>query len=431
MKQTPSLQRNLFPSKLISVFPELYAVGGCVRDFYLGVAPKDIDYASKLSPSEVLSRANSAGFHSIPTGMKHGTVTVIVDGVSYEITTFRKDLFCDGRAAIVEYFVSLEDDLDRRDFTINAMALSPSMELFCVEGAEEDLKNKIIKCVGNPFERFKEDYLRIIRMARFAARLGFSIDPATLEAAKSLSPKIIDHVSPERIFMEFNKAFEHDNSGQFLRILNEIGLFTLIFPEYEGFEDAKQDPVHHPEGAVSEHVYQVVDRASPKYKWHALLHDVGKVKVLKEFGCYHGHDAVGTDLIDSIADRLKFPNDLRESTKNTAKYHMYPIMMMSNGYTLRAHRRFHAKVLPFIEALKDVVMADKGERFEEVEKMFEELPESTITKPVLLGRHLLERGISPSPEMGKMLAKAFKYQIDEGVYDVEELIKMLGLCSPH
>ena len=414
---------DLFPIKLALVFPELYAVGGCVRDCFLGLKPKDVDFAIELPPEEVLARAQKAGLSVVPTGIEHGTVTVFVEKVGYEITTFRKDVSCGGRKATVNFSNSIQDDLERRDFTINAMAYSYSdKSLIRVRSAAHDLAMKIIRTVGNPYDRFTEDYLRIIRMARFAARLSFSIEPETWKAAKECAPKLLEHVSAERIFMEFDKAFAHENAGKFIRLLTELGLFELIFPEYEGFEKMAQDPIHHPEGPVSEHVYQVVDRIAPKYRWHALLHDVGKPKVFKEFGTYLGHDKVGVELIDGIADRLKFSNNLRESTKNTTKYHMYPVMMSSCGINKRICRRFQSKVLPFLDELREVVKADKGERFSEVAEMFEELP--TQIKPILTGKHLIEKGIKPGAELGVRLKKAFDYQIEEGVEDIEELLKI-------
>lgn len=415
---------NLFPEKLIKIFPELYAVGGCVRDYILKISPQDIDYTTCLLPEEIIARAKKAGFSVVLTGVAHGTVTVIVDNVSYEITTFRKDNDCDGRKATVEFCDSLMDDLNRRDFTINAIAKNPSGRLYYPESALQDLWVGKIKTVGDPYERFAEDHLRIIRMARFAARFEFDIDLLTLQAAIHMSPRVLRHVSPERIFMEFNKAFKHNNAGMFLKILQTIGLFTLIFPEFEGFDVTEQDPVYHPEGVVANHIYEVVERADPLYRWHAMLHDVGKAQTFESYSTFHGHDALGAEMINGIADRLKFPNSLRDSVIGTTKYHMYPTMMSANGITPKVCRRFQSKVSPHLEALKAVVMADKGDRFCEVQPLFSPLPVNTTIVPVLLGRHLLEKGIAPGKEMGEMLKKAYAYQIEEGVCDVAVLLKI-------
>lgn len=416
---------DLFPEKLIKVFPELYAVGGCVRDYILQIQPQDIDYTTSLLPDEIISRAKTAGFSVVLTGVEHGTVTVIVDGISYEITTFRKDNNCDGRKAEVEFCDSLMDDLNRRDFTINAIAMNPRGIFFSPIGALGELKHLgVIRTVGNPHERFTEDYLRIIRMARFAARFDFYIDFRTLDAAMCLSHNVMDHVSPERIFMEFNKAFKFSHAGRFLSILHEIGLFTRIFPEFEDFDITEQDPVYHPEGVVAKHIYEVVDRADSLHRWHAMLHDVGKVQTFKKYGNFHGHDALGAEMINGIADRLKFPNHLRDSIIATTKYHMYPTMMSSNGIKPKQCRKFQSKVMPHLDALKAVVMADKGNRFCEVEPLFDPLPVDTTILPVLLGRHLLEKGIAPSKEMGEMLKRAYAYQIEEGVCNLDELLKV-------
>jgi len=187
---------------------KVFIVGGAVRDILLKKKPKDIDIASSVTPDEVIEKL-SVRFKIIPTGIEHGTVTIVdtVNGFETEHTTFRKDVETDGRKAVVEFSNSIEDDLSRRDFTINAMAVSLDGKLIDPFGGRRDIeKRRIIRTVGNPEKRFQEDFLRIIRAARFATVLGFKIDDETLTAMKKLSHLVEDNVSPERIRGELTKA---------------------------------------------------------------------------------------------------------------------------------------------------------------------------------------------------------------------------------
>ncbi|WDE99204.1 hypothetical protein PQO03_15320 [Lentisphaera profundi] len=207
---------------------EIYIVGGAVRDQLLGVEVFDVDIASAIHPHPFKVLCNKLGYKTFDTGIEHGTVTVLIDGKPYEHTTFREDISCDGRNASVSFSKTIEEDLSRRDFTINAIAMLNDKLIDPYDG-QVDLQNRILKTVGIAKERFCEDYLRIIRAARFASRLHMDIDPDLLIAAKALAPQIREHVSVERISDEFKKAQAH--GAEFLACLHSMGILDLLFPK--------------------------------------------------------------------------------------------------------------------------------------------------------------------------------------------------------
>ncbi len=205
-----------------------YLVGGCVRDFLLGKTPDDYDITTSALPDETMVVFD--GEKVIPTGLKHGTVTVIYDGVGAEITTYRTETtYSDGRHPDkVEFSRDIADDLCRRDFTVNAMAMGQSGEIIDLYGGKDDLENKVIRAVGNPMERFTEDALRILRVFRFSSKLGFDIEEETLKAAAKLAPRL-SLVSRERIFVELEKLICGKFAGKTLKIMLENKIFDCIF----------------------------------------------------------------------------------------------------------------------------------------------------------------------------------------------------------
>lgn len=214
--------------KLTSAGYEAYLVGGCVRDFLLSCEPNDYDITTSARPEETM--AVFVGDRVIPTGLKHGTVTVLYSGVSAEITTYRTETaYTDGRHPDrVEFSRDISDDLCRRDFTVNAMAMGLDGEIIDLYGGREDLEKKIIRAVGNPTERFTEDALRILRAFRFASKLGFGIENDTLDAAIKLSSRL-SLVSRERIFVELEKLLTGVLAGPILEIMLRGKVLDCIF----------------------------------------------------------------------------------------------------------------------------------------------------------------------------------------------------------
>lgn len=206
----------------------IYLVGGYVRDQLLELDGKDVDIASSLHPKEFKKKCQQLKIRTIDTGIEHGTVTAIIDGIHYEHTTFRLDVSTDGRNATIRYSDTIEEDLSRRDFTINAIA-KLNDEIIDPYNGVEDLKNKILKTVGVAQERFSEDYLRIIRAARFQARFDLTLADGLKEAAVELAPKIIEHVSIERVTDEMRKAQKHGKC--FFECAKNLGFLDEILPE--------------------------------------------------------------------------------------------------------------------------------------------------------------------------------------------------------
>lgn len=221
---------------LAEAFPtRLCLVGGACRDLLLGEKPKDWDCASALPPEEVMQWGAENNIKVIPTGLGHGTVTLLWEGLSVEITTFRTDHNCDGRHAEVQWASTIEEDLSRRDITINAIAIDlQAMQVIDPFGGQNDLTHWIIRAVGNPEARAQEDYLRILRVPRFAAKFEFEIEQATTEACKKYAHMIPLVVSWERIRDEFNKAFESGKGALFIYYCQNLGILDYLLPGYDG-----------------------------------------------------------------------------------------------------------------------------------------------------------------------------------------------------
>ncbi|MGN1156466.1 MAG: CCA tRNA nucleotidyltransferase [Agathobacter sp.] len=301
---------------------EAYAVGGCVRDTLLLRVPGDWDITTSAKPEEVKALFS----HTIDTGIEHGTVTVMMNHVGYEVTTYRIDgEYEDARhPKEVTFTGNLVEDLKRRDFTINAMAYNESSGLVDEFDGLGDLEKGIIRCVGDPMERFSEDALRMLRAVRFAAQLGFSIEENTKEAIRKLAPTIAK-VSVERIAVELVKMLT-SNHPEELRTAYELGLTKIFLPEFDVAMETRQNTIHHIY-TVGEHTLMTLKNVSPKknIRLIMLLHDMAKpvVKTTDEEGCdyFYGHAQSGADMAKAILRRLKFDNATIDLVAKMVKYH--------------------------------------------------------------------------------------------------------------
>ena len=300
-----------------------YAVGGCVRDALLGLTPQDYDLCTHARPDEI--RRVFAGFRLILAGEKHGTVTVLVEGNPVEITTFRTEGdYTDSRhPQWVEFVPEIEKDLARRDFTVNAMAYSPTRGFADPFGGREDLKNKILRAVGHPEKRFTEDALRILRGVRFAVRYGLTVEESTIRAMETLSPRM-EALSRERVFDELCKLLPLVSAEDLLRY---GPILTQVIPELAPLQGFDQRNRHHIYDAYTHtaHVVAAVP-ADLTLRWAALLHDLGKPSsfTLDEQGegHFHGHAAISAELANEILHRLKAPTALRERVVLLIEKHM-------------------------------------------------------------------------------------------------------------
>ena len=326
---------------------ELAVVGGAVRDELLGRPHADWDLATNLLPQVVMERARAAGLKVIPTGLQHGTVTVLLEGRPVEVTTFRSDgAYLDGRRpASVRLGVPLVEDLSRRDFTINAMALPVGGgDLVDPFGGQADLAARTIRAVGDPLLRFAEDGLRPLRACRFAAQLGFQVEAATL-AAIPLRLEVARQVSVERVFAELDKLLLGAEPDRGLSLLVESGLLGLWLPELLPMLGCGQNRHHRHD--VWHHTLEVI-RCTPAesaLRWTALLHDAGKPgsRTLGPEGEAHfyGHEARSLELASTILERLKASGALREAVAALIRHHgTHPTAIWTDA----ACRRFLRKL---------------------------------------------------------------------------------------
>lgn len=302
---------------------EAYLVGGCVRDAYLGKTPKDYDITTNALPEEM--RCVFSGVPSVDTGIKHGTLTVLMDHMPIEITTYRVDgEYTDGRRPDTVLFTrSLREDLLRRDFTINAMAWHPDTGLVDFMGGREDCDRRLIRAVGKPEKRFSEDALRILRGFRFAAVLGFSIAPKTFKAMERLAESL-NKVSRERVACELNAAMKGEFIVEALRAYPRMMLAAL--PELNPMLHCPQRSVFHMYD-VWEHTLHAIQHTPPDLvlRWAALFHDSGKpaCATYDPDGTTHfrGHPQVSARLAVEAFQSLKQPKALTEELRILVKYH--------------------------------------------------------------------------------------------------------------
>ncbi|MBP5159801.1 MAG: CCA tRNA nucleotidyltransferase, partial [Lachnospiraceae bacterium] len=289
---------------------DAYAVGGCVRDSLLGRTPEDWDITTSASPDEVKVLFK----RTVDTGIEHGTVTVMIDKTGYEVTTYRVDgKYKDGRhPESVTFTRSLEEDLKRRDFTINAMAFNENDGIVDLFDGRKDLEARLVRCVGDPRQRFGEDALRILRAVRFSAQLGFEIEEETAKAMGELAGTL-EKISAERIRTELDKLLASDHPEKLMKAY-ELGITKVILPEFDEMMKVTPTGKHHIY-PVGEHAIEAVKKISPQpdlLRWTMLLHDVGKpgTQTTGEDGesAYHGHGEAGAEIADRILKRLKFDN---------------------------------------------------------------------------------------------------------------------------
>lgn len=307
---------------LVDAGYDAYVVGGCVRDSYVGIEPHDWDICTSALPRQM--QECFAGYHVIETGIKHGTLTIVLNNIGYEITTFRTDgEYSDHRhPSNVGFITSLKEDLARRDFTVNAMAADVDGNIIDYFNGIDDLQNKKIRCVGNADERFQEDALRILRCLRFASR-GFSVDHETMLAARK-NCGLLRCISAERINSELCKMLMgHD----ILRVMIEFqDVIATIIPEITpciGFEQNNKYHMY----TIYEHIVHAVANYNGNdivVRLALLLHDIGKPNSYIENetgGHFHGHGIISRDIAEQVMDRLKFDNKTKHDVLELILYH--------------------------------------------------------------------------------------------------------------
>ncbi|MGN0648389.1 MAG: CCA tRNA nucleotidyltransferase [Oscillospiraceae bacterium] len=301
---------------------ECFAVGGCVRDTLRGTTPHDWDLTTNAKPEQM--QQCFAGYHTIETGLQHGTLTVMLDHMPLEITTYRIDgAYTDHRRPDqVSFTNSLTDDLARRDFTVNAMAYHPQCGLIDPFGGAEDLQRKCIACVGNPSERFDEDGLRILRALRFAAVLDFTIDPQT-DAAIHHQKDLLKHISAERIFVEMTKMLCGQAAERLLLAYPDV--ICTVLPQLQpmvGFD--QQNPYHAYDVYTHSCKVTAAAPATPVLRWAAFLHDSGKPHTFtrdERGGHFYGHGQVSEEIARRTLHQLKSDRKTLDAVVTLIRHH--------------------------------------------------------------------------------------------------------------
>lgn len=407
-----------------------YVVGGCVRDALLGLVPQDYDMCTSATPEQI---ARVFSQHAlVRTGEKHGTIGVVLDGKLYEITTFRTEgTYSDCRHPDrVTFVTNVEADLARRDFTVNAIAYSPALGCIDPFGGQADLQSRILRAVGNPETRFREDALRILRGVRFAARFGLNPEVETEKAMNTLA-HLMDHLAPERVLSELSKLLLHVTAEDLLRF---APVLTRAVPELSALVGFQQHSPHHAYDVYT-HTAHVVE-AAPKelpLRLAALLHDIGKPAAFSldenGRGHFYGHAKIGAEMANAILLRLRASNTLRKQVVFLIAQHMTPFEPDK-----RLLRRWLGKygddAVSQLLALQKADFCSKGVDedeetvFEQVEEMLTQIHREgaclTVKDLAIDGNDLLALGVEPGKQIGECMAFLLTLVQDELIKNAKE-----------
>lgn len=413
---------------------DAYVVGGCVRDALMGMEPNDFDIATVATPSEVKSV-----FRDVPvidTGIEHGTVTVLWDSYPVEVTTYRIDgEYLDRRRpASVRFTDSIREDLSRRDFTINAMAYSPVTGIVDPFGGCEDIGMKRIRCVGAPYQRFEEDALRVLRALRFAAVLGFSIEPETKEALFFLKNTIRD-ISIERVTAEFSKMILGENVGSVM--LEYADVLSVFIPEIIPTLHFEQcNPFHSYD--VYTHIVKTVANTPPvlTIRLAALFHDIAKPQSFKldekGIGHFYSHQKHSAKIAEQVLDRLKFDNETRKRVIDLVFYHDISIRNDQKSVK-RVLNRFSESFFTELIVLKkadilgqNTTMQGRLAKLDELMAIFDEIIRSkscfSLKTLAIGGADLLAAGFPEGKRIGLALNDCLEQVIEEKLENEKQVL---------
>ncbi|WP_434310122.1 HD domain-containing protein [Hominifimenecus sp. rT4P-3] len=413
---------------------EAYAVGGCVRDTLLGRVPEDWDITTSARPDQVKKLFR----RTIDTGIQHGTVTVMFGKDGFEVTTYRIDgEYEDGRhPKEVVFTPNLEEDLKRRDFTINAMAYHPDQGLVDLFGGNADLAEGIIRAVGTPEERFQEDALRILRAIRFAAQLGFTIEKKTLGAISAFAERL-KLVSKERIQVELHKLLKSDHPEQF-RLLYETGITSILFPR---FDEMMALPQHNPYHCytVGEHTLKMLTYVEPDplLRWCALLHDTGKTATHSTDSAgidhFYGHGMASAIFSKDFLRELRFDNDTIDAVFLLTKYHDYSFDLTKHNLR-RAIYKVGNDLFPLLLKLVRADTMAKSDyakerllpKIDRLEELYAEIIRDNdctdLKRLAVHGRDLIAAGMKPGPQMGEVLNRLLMLVLEHPEYNTKETL---------
>jgi len=402
---------------------QAYLVGGCVRDLVLGRDPADYDVATDALPERVQQLFPD----SIAVGARFGVIIVAEGSVQVEVATFRSDVgYSDGRHPDrVTYARSPEEDVRRRDFTINGLLLDPRTgEVLDFVGGRDDLRAGLLRAIGEPGVRFREDKLRMVRAVRFAARLDYAIEPATLAAVRRLAPEVTQ-VSAERLRDELTKLLTEGAARRGFELLDETGLLTIVLPEAAKMKGVEQPPQFHPEGDVWIHTRLMLEKlavgSSPTLAWGVLLHDVGKPPTFTPAAStgdrirFDEHVEVGTRMAEEICRRLRFSNDDTEQVAALVANHLrFKDVFEMRPSTLKRFVRL-PRFEEHLELHRLDCLASHGmlDAYQFVQRFLEQTPPAQVRPARLVsGDDLKQMGFAPGPQFREILRAVEDAQLD-------------------
>lgn len=415
---------------------EAYAVGGCVRDSLLGREPQDWDITTSAKPVQVKALFP----RTVDTGLQHGTVTVVLDREGFEVTTYRVDgKYEDGRhPREVTFTPSLEEDLKRRDLTINAMAYNDTRGLVDIFGGLEDIEKKRVRCVGDPQSRFREDALRILRAIRFSAQLGYDIEEETRQALAELAPTL-SRISAERIQAELVKLVTSPNPD-YIRVAYETGVTRFFLPELDRAMETPQNHPHHCYN-VGEHILHSLKtvRADKVLRLAMLFHDIGKPETMtadqEGITHFHGHAQVSADMAGEIMRRLKFDNDTMNRVCRLVLYHDYcngavPDMRLVRRAVNKTGEDIFSMLFEVaradIMAQSDYCRQEKLDNVDLWQRLFEEMQAQkqcvSLKSLAVTGNDLIAAGWETGRGIGEVLQKLLELVLEQPECNVKEYL---------
>ncbi len=419
---------------------QAWFVGGCVRDLLLRREPEDFDVATSAHPDQVLKL-----FHrTFAVGAHFGVVLVCTDipgdpghEVMTEVATFRSDgVYTDGRHPdAVQFSTSPEEDVKRRDFTINGMMLNPATgAVLDLVGGQQDLQAGVVRAIGDPVARFTEDKLRMLRAVRFAARFGFAIDRPTAAAIRHLAPEV-HQVSRERVREELTRMLTEGHARRAFELLDETALLPHILPEVVRMQGVAQPPQYHPEGDVWVHTLMLLEGLPAgcpmTLAWGALLHDVGKpatFRIAPDRIRFDGHVDAGLVIAQEICRRLRFANHETEQILELVANHMRfaDVRKMKESTLKRFFRLPHFDQHLALHRLDCLSSHGSLDLYDFAKERFEHLPAEQVRPPLLLtGRDLIAAGYPPGPQFSQMLAAAEDAQLEGAIHTREEALALI------
>ncbi|MBN2035995.1 MAG: CCA tRNA nucleotidyltransferase [Chitinispirillaceae bacterium] len=406
--------------------------GGYVRDMIHGGEKRgDIDIVTNATPQTI----TGLFAHTVGVGAQFGVVVVVESGIPFEVATFRSDIgINNGRHPQTVVFADARCDAGRRDFTINGMFYDPLTDtIIDYVNGRSDLEKGVIRAIGDPAIRFQEDYLRLLRAVRFAARFGFQIHEDTWQAIRENAPGV-GRISPERIFSELDKMLRQPHPDHAVALLAEAGLLELVLPEVAACRGVEQPPQFHPEGDVFSHTLKALrllgPASSPTLAWSVLLHDIGKKATMQwsDRIRFNNHDQVGARMARAVLKRLRASNDLIDSVVACVGNHMNFMNVMSMRLATLKKLLSRPTISDECELHRIDCCASHGnlENYNFVKKRLEHLAREEIKPPPLLrGTDLISLGLAPGPIFSSILREVYDLQLDEKVRTREEALELV------